>query len=110
MSPEAPAQATPARESVRDAVADITVRRRVTLAGYISSLVIQPPGAAPVVEADLSDGTGIITLVWLGRDAVPGIEPGTRLEVSGFAAQRSGHRVMYNPRYRIERMPDEDEA
>lgn len=86
---------------VVERVADISGRTRVRLSGFISSLVIPPRGVAPVVEADLQDGTGIITLIWMGRDRITGIEPGTRLTVSGLAAQRGGHRVMYNPRYEI---------
>lgn len=93
-----------------DSVVDISERRRVRLEGYISSLVIQPRSAAPVVEADLQDGSGIITLTWLGRDRVPGIEPGTRLIVSGYAAMRGAQRVMYNPRYEITRIAGEEDA
>lgn len=92
-----------------DKVCDITDRRKVRLRGFISSLLIQPAEAAPVVEADLQDGTGLITLIWLGREQLAGIEPGTRLDVSGFAAQRGGHRVMYNPRYEITRIAGEED-
>lgn len=90
-----------ARSAGFDSVADIADRRKVRLVGYISSLVIQPRTAAPAVEADLFDGTGTITLIWLGRDRISGIGPGTKLVVSGFAANRAHHRVMYNPRYEI---------
>lgn len=93
-----------------DRVDAITDRCRVRLDGYVSSLVIPPRGVAPVVEADLQDGTGIITLIWMGRDRITGIEPGTRMTVSGLAALRGGHRVMYNPRYEIHHVEGEDSA
>lgn len=101
---------SPQQDAIARTVADITARARVELSGYISSLVIQPYGVNPVVEADLQDGTGLITLIWLGRDRIAGIEPGSRLSVSGFAAQRGGHRVMYNPRYEILHVEGEDDV
>lgn len=92
-----------------DSVRDITERRKVSLTGFISSMVVHPRSAAATVEADLFDGTGTITLIWLGRESITGIDPGTRLAVTGFAARRGNHRVMYNPRYEILARPGEDE-
>ncbi|MGP9693664.1 OB-fold nucleic acid binding domain-containing protein [Brachybacterium sp. AOP25-B2-12] len=84
-----------------DCVADVGDRRKVHLTGFISSMVVHPRSAAPTVEVDVVDGTGSITVIWVGREEIPGIEPGTRLSVTGFAANRGNHRVMYNPRYEI---------
>ncbi|WP_231928115.1 single stranded DNA-binding domain-containing protein [Devriesea agamarum] len=91
-----------------DSVAAITDRRKVKLIGFISSMVLHPKQTAASVEADLNDGTGTITLVWLGRHDIDGIVPGARLSVEGFAARRDGRRVMYNPRYRLHRSAEED--
>ncbi|MFC0675167.1 OB-fold nucleic acid binding domain-containing protein [Brachybacterium hainanense] len=99
------------REALRagfDSVAEVGDRRKVQLIGYISSQVIQPGSAAPAVEVDLFDGTGTITLIWLGRDRISGIGPGTKLIVTGFAANRGHHRVMYNPRYEILAQAEEE--
>ena len=93
-----------------DTVASIDDRRKAHLAGVISSLVVLPRSAAPAVEAELDDGTGTIALVWLGRDRIPGIEPGARLSVTGFAARRGGRRVMYTPRYEITRISGQEET
>lgn len=93
-----------------ETVAAVDDRRKVHLSGIISSLVILPRSAAPAVEAELNDGTGTIALVWLGRDRIPGIEPGARLEVTGFAARRAGRRVMYNPRYEITRISGQEDT
>lgn len=92
-----------------DSVRDVAERRKVRLTGFISSMVIHPRSAAAAVEADLFDGTGTITLIWLGREKISGIRPGTRLEVTGFAANRGHHRVMYNPRYEILGLPGEED-
>lgn len=90
-----------AREAGFHAIAEIGDRSKVRITGFVSSQVIQPRGVAPVVEVDIYDGTGTITLIWLGREAISGIGPGARLIVRGFAAKRGNHRVMYNPRYEI---------
>lgn len=99
-----------ARRAGYDSVSEISDRRKVHLTGFISSMVIHPRSSAQTVEADLFDGTGSITLIWLGRTEIPGIAPGTRLAVTGFAANRGHHRVMYNPRYEILAMAGEEES
>lgn len=100
-------RAAAAREGY-DSVRDIAGRRKVSLRGLVSSMVIHPRSAPDSVEAELFDGTGTITLIWLGRTKIPGIRPGTRMSVSGFAANRGHHRVMYNPRYELIGAPDEE--
>lgn len=100
-------RAAAAREGY-DSVRDIVGRQKVRLRGFVSSMVIHPRSAPDTVEAELFDGTGTITLIWLGRTSIPGIRPGTRMAVSGFAALRSQHRVMYNPRYELIGAPDEE--
>ncbi|MCS6710516.1 OB-fold nucleic acid binding domain-containing protein [Brachybacterium sp. EF45031] len=84
-------------------------RRKVRLLGFVSSQVVQPAGAPPSVEIDLTDGTGTITVVWLGRERITGLGPGSRIAVEGFAALRGHSRVMYNPRYEILGVPGEEE-
>lgn len=97
--------AAAAREEARAAgittIAEVEDRTRVSLTGIVSSVLIQPAGSVPLLEAELYDGTGTITLTWLGREEIAGIEPGTRLLVSGLATVRSRHRMMHNPRYDI---------
>jgi hypothetical protein len=53
------------------------------------------------MEADLWDGTANMTLIWLGRRHIPGIQPGRRIVVRGRVAQIKGERTMYNPVYEL---------
>ena len=53
-------------------------------------------------EADLYDGSDVVTLVWLGRRHIAGIEPGRALSVRGRIAVREGRKVIYNPYYELE--------
>jgi hypothetical protein len=55
----------------------------------------------PTLEAELFDGSGSVTLVWLGRRRIPGIEPGRTLTARGRFADVEGKRVIYNPRYEL---------
>ncbi|MGH3804682.1 MAG: OB-fold nucleic acid binding domain-containing protein [Pseudonocardiaceae bacterium] len=59
-------------------------------------------GATPTVEAELFDGTGSVTLIWLGRSVIAGIVAGRQLRVRGRIAVREGRRVIYNPNYTLE--------
>jgi len=65
-------------------------------------VVYTPRTNLPTLEADLFDGSDVVTLVWLGRRAIPGIEPGRELNVRGRVALRDGHKVIYNPYYELE--------
>lgn len=58
--------------------------------------------SSPTVEAELFDGSGSVTLVWLGRAVILGIMAGRQLRVRGRIAMREGRRVMYNPNYALE--------
>ena len=57
--------------------------------------------AAATLEAELFDGTEGVTLIWLGRRRIPGIEPGRTMRVRGRIALREGRKVLYNPYYEI---------
>jgi hypothetical protein len=55
----------------------------------------------PALEAELWDGSGLITLVWLGRRRIAGIEPGRSVKVTGRVGAQDKLRVMFNPRYEL---------
>lgn len=73
----------------------------VTVTGRIKSVMLKPRGTVPSLEAELFDGSGCVTLVWLGRRQIPGIEPGRTLAARGRVAERDGVRMMFNPWYEL---------
>jgi hypothetical protein len=73
----------------------------VTVTGRLKSVVYTPRETVPTLEAELFDGSGSVTLVWLGRRRIPGIEPGRRLTARGRFAAFDGRRVIYNPWYEL---------
>jgi hypothetical protein len=80
-------------------IADAPDRERVTLRGALRTVTLRPRGGVPALEAELNDGSGVITIVWLGRRRIAGIEPGRAIEVQGRIGAHDGVRIMYNPRY-----------
>ncbi|WP_132993529.1 OB-fold nucleic acid binding domain-containing protein [Gordonia zhaorongruii] len=51
------------------------------------------------VRAEFFDGTDTVLLKWMGRNRIPGIEPGRRITVRGRVATADGMKVVYNPAY-----------
>jgi len=62
-----------------------------------------PVGSGVAYACLLTDGTGELGLVFLGRPDVPGLVPGVCCTVDGTARMVSGSLVVWNPRYRFER-------
>ncbi len=82
-------------------IADCRDRNVVDVAGTLRTVTLRPRGPSLTMEADLWDGTGTITLVWLGRRHIPGIEPGRRIVVHGRVAELKGERTIFNPVYEL---------
>jgi hypothetical protein len=76
-------------------------RTPVTVFGTIRSLTIRPRAGAPALEAELFDGADVVTLVWLGRRTIAGLDPGRQLSASGRITTGEGRRLIYNPRYEL---------
>ncbi|MGY0232353.1 OB-fold nucleic acid binding domain-containing protein [Longispora urticae] len=89
-------------ESGAHHVGDCRRGQLVTVTGRLKTVVYTPRTNLPTLEADLYDGTDVVTLVWLGRRHIVGIEPGRQLEARGRIAVRDGRKVIYNPFYEIE--------
>ncbi len=76
-------------------------RTFVELQGSLRTVTLRPRGGVPALEAELYDGTGVITVIWLGRRRIAGIAPGRQIKVRGRIGQQEGVRVMFNPRYEL---------
>lgn len=83
------------------AVAHCGDRKRVCLAGTLRTVTLRPRGGAPALDAELWDGTGTVTLVWLGRRRIKGIEPGRSIVVRGRLSFIEGQRTVFNPTYEL---------
>jgi amino acid transporter len=83
-------------------IGDCGDRQVADVAGVLRSVTVRPRGPSLTMEADLWDGTGHITLVWLGRRNIPGVQPGRRIVVHGRVARIKGERTIYNPVYELQ--------
>ena len=82
-------------------IGDAVDRRRVVVRGTLRHVTLRPRSGTPALEAELYDGSGTLTVVWLGRRRIAGVEPGVSLRVQGRLSTQDGHRVIYNPRYEL---------
>jgi len=93
----------PRREAAFDAVTGTTAihavehRQRARVAGRVHSVSVQPWSGVPTFECVLVDGTGAITVAFLGRRDVAGLEPGTKLVVEGAVGSHRGRLAILNP-------------
>ena len=76
-------------------------RQVVTVYGHLKSVTLAPRAGTPTIEAALYDGSGVVTLVWLGRRKIAGIRPGANLVARGRVSCHDGRRASYNPRYEL---------
>jgi len=96
-----PGEARPSDPTPVQRIGDAPDRLPVRLEGTLRTLTLRPRGGVPALEAELSDGTGSITVVWLGRRRITGIHAGRGIRVQGRVGRHEGSRVMYNPRYEL---------
>ena len=74
----------------------------VSVSGRLRTVAYTPRTNLPTLEADLYDGSDVVTLVFLGRRSIVGIEPGRQLTAKGRVAIRDDRKVIYNPYYELE--------
>ncbi|GAA3361346.1 MULTISPECIES: OB-fold nucleic acid binding domain-containing protein [Saccharopolyspora] len=81
---------------------DCRCGQEAVVLGRLRSVDMSPKNSAPTLEAELFDGTEGVTLVWLGRRRITGIEPGRTIKARGRIAVRDGCKVLYNPYYELQ--------
>jgi amino acid transporter len=85
-------------------IAELRYRQRARVAGRIHTMRVQPHGGIGSLECTLVDDTGGITLVFLGRRSVAGMNVGRRLIAEGAVGEDRGHLAILNPTYEF--LPD----
>jgi RecG-like helicase len=75
-----------------------TMRERVKIAGVIKRITVFPMQDHESLEALVSDGTGEVTVVFMGRRGISGFSLGTRVVVEGVLGEQRGAIRMINPR------------
>lgn len=93
-------QKTTGREGATP-IRSCAARNRACVMGTLRTVTLRPRGGAPALEAELYDGSDVISLVWLGRRRIAGIEPGRLVRAEGLVSIQDGRKVMFNPRYEL---------
>ena len=80
-------------------IREAPLRDRAKLAGVVRRITVRPLEGHESLEALLYDGTGEVTVVWMGRRTIPGLDLGTRVVVDGLIAEQRGERRVVNPSF-----------
>jgi amino acid transporter len=82
-------------------IGSITWRKRAHVQGVVNSIKSAPAGASPLVEVEVWDKTGGVTLQFLGRREISGLEVGAQLKAEGMVGENNGQLIILNPSYEI---------
>jgi hypothetical protein len=82
-------------------ISELPDREQVRVAGTLRTVTLRPRAGVPALVAEVYDGSGSISLVWLGRRQIPGIEPGRSLVATGRVTRDHDQPVIFNPRYEL---------
>ena len=77
-------------------------RARVKVQGTLRTVTLRPRGGVPALEAELYDGSGSLTVIWLGRRRIGGIIPGAVIRVEGRIGVHDRQRIIFNPGYELQ--------
>ena len=83
-------------------IGDVAWRRRACIRGRVHTMRVRPLGGdVATLECTVVDDTGGITLVFLGRKQVAGIQLGGLIEAEGMVGENRERLVILNPVYRL---------
>jgi RecG-like helicase len=83
-------------------IGQVQWREKVKVAGRVKALRVQPwSEKIQSLELTLVDGTGGLTVVFLGRRHIGGVRLGARLVVEGTVAETRNQLALLNPAYQL---------
>ena len=82
-------------------IGKIEWRKRSKVHGRVTSISTAPRGSAPMLQVEVWDETGGITLNFLGRREIAGLEVGMELRAEGMVGEEEGQLTILNPSYEL---------
>ena len=82
-------------------IASVKWRHRAHVTGNVTSIRTAPSSASPHVDIEIWDETGGITLQFIGRREITGLEVGSTICAEGMVGETDGNLVILNPSYEI---------
>lgn len=80
-------------------IAHVPLRRRVKVAGVVKRITVRAVEGFESLETLITDGTGELAVIWMGRRQIPGLILGTRVVVEGVVGETRAGRRMVNPSF-----------
>ncbi len=82
-------------------IGKISWRKRANVLGRVTAIRPASMNNAPTLEVEIWDETGGVTLQFLGRREIAGLEVGSLLSAEGMVGEREGSLTILNPSYEI---------
>jgi OB-fold nucleic acid binding protein len=89
-------------------ISEAKPRTVARIAGIVEGIRVRPREGIPAIEATVTDGSGSVTAVWLGRRTLPGLQLGKKLILEGRLGGDPKNLQLMNPRYEFAGGEDED--
>jgi amino acid transporter len=75
--------------------------RRATVAGHVHTVEYRPVEGSSVLACTVTDTSGELTALFYGRTHIPGLRPGSNVQLRGTVSITSTGTVMINPAYEL---------
>ncbi len=82
-------------------ISELTRNGRATVEGRVHTVEIRPVDHSCVLACQVIDATGEITALFYGRTHIPGVEPGSMIQLRGRVGVKDTGTVMVNPAYEL---------
>ena len=82
-------------------IGEIQWRKRAQVQGRVTSIRTAPRGSAPALQVEIWDETGGVSLQFLGRREIAGLEVGSQMRAEGMVGEDEGSMVILNPSYEL---------
>jgi hypothetical protein len=82
-------------------IGEVIWRKRAHVQGRVTAIRTSPTSQAPMLEVEMWDETGGITLQFLGRRSLAGLDVGAQLRAEGMVGEVDGLLTILNPNYEL---------
>jgi amino acid transporter len=82
-------------------IGNVTWRERAHVRGRVTSIMTAPSGSAPGLDIEIWDESGGITLHFLGRRNMAGLNIGSTISAEGMVGESGGNLTIMNPSYEL---------
>jgi len=82
-------------------IGKIQWRNRAQVQGQVTAIKSAAKGSAPLLQVEIWDQSGGVTLQFLGRREIAGLEVGAQIRAEGMVGEEEGVLTILNPSYQL---------